>query len=487
MKRIVALVFFVAQSACGGAARPPTVAIPLLPRVPTLEQRKADVCARTELVALGNQVLGSAQKANDTDVVRRVTVRDAANVEVNGLKEEVTAPIKVGAPFDAERGREAARRLWQTGSFDDVAIETQPEDKGIAVVLRVTPKRKIANVFVSGDAEADALHVAPGSVYDAVALTSAKRAVLDLEHKSGHLDATLTVSSAFADLDRRGVDVCVTLARGPRVAIDQVKVHGSAFDAILASVLAREDKTNVAGSVVDEDLLARDELVLAAELYDHGLLENKVKRSATRHGDAITIDFEITDGPVYRYSTLDVRGDLLLPKRDYMKIITVKRGDVFNRTVMLAIIENIRAAHRTAGRADIEVEPSTELDAAKGMVAVSVVLADAQKHGPPGFAIVEMARGQGRVAAKGDTVSLHYKGTLTNGTVFDDSHKRAPFEFEVGAGRVIKGFDRGVTGMRVGGKRRVTIPPDMGYGPQAMGNIPASSTLVFEIELLSIR
>jgi len=99
----------------------------------------------------------------------------------------------------------------------------------------------------------------------------------------------------------------------------------------------------------------------------------------------------------------------------------------------------------------------------------------------------DLVVGTGATAAVGDLVTVNYVGTLTNGTKFDSSYDRnQPFTFRLGAGQVIAGWDQGVVGMRVGGKRRLTIPPSLGYGSQANGPIPANSTLVFEIELLSI-
>jgi FKBP-type peptidyl-prolyl cis-trans isomerase FkpA len=101
--------------------------------------------------------------------------------------------------------------------------------------------------------------------------------------------------------------------------------------------------------------------------------------------------------------------------------------------------------------------------------------------------IEDLVVGTGATAAAGDTVTVHYIGTLTNGTKFDSSYDRGqPYTFQVGAGRVIAGWDQGVPGMKVGGKRRLTIPPSLGYGSQANGPIPANSTLVFDIDLLSI-
>lgn len=97
--------------------------------------------------------------------------------------------------------------------------------------------------------------------------------------------------------------------------------------------------------------------------------------------------------------------------------------------------------------------------------------------------------GTGAEAVAGKTVTVNYVGTLTNGTKFDSSYDRnQPFSFQLGAGQVIKGWDQGVVGMKVGGKRKLVIPPDLGYGAQGAGDkIPPNSTLVFEIELLDVK
>jgi FK506-binding protein 2 len=89
----------------------------------------------------------------------------------------------------------------------------------------------------------------------------------------------------------------------------------------------------------------------------------------------------------------------------------------------------------------------------------------------------------------GDTIQVHYKGTLTNGNKFDSSYDRGdPLEFKVGIGRVIQGWDQGLVGMTVGEKRKLTIEPHMGYGSQGAGNvIPPNSTLIFETELVKIK
>lgn len=101
--------------------------------------------------------------------------------------------------------------------------------------------------------------------------------------------------------------------------------------------------------------------------------------------------------------------------------------------------------------------------------------------------IEDLVVGTGAEAKTGDTVSVHYTGWLTDGTEFDSSVGGNPYEFTIGAGRVIAGWDQGVGGMKVGGTRKLTIPPSMGYADAAVGIIPAGSTLIFEIELLGIK
>jgi hypothetical protein len=102
--------------------------------------------------------------------------------------------------------------------------------------------------------------------------------------------------------------------------------------------------------------------------------------------------------------------------------------------------------------------------------------------------IDNVKHGTGDEVKEGDVVAVHYIGTLQGGQEFDNSHKRGqPFEFMVGAGQVIEGWDKGLVGMKVGGQRVLVIPPDMAYGERAIGPIPANATLVFAIELVEIK
>ncbi|MFC1780419.1 FKBP-type peptidyl-prolyl cis-trans isomerase [Patescibacteria group bacterium] len=136
---------------------------------------------------------------------------------------------------------------------------------------------------------------------------------------------------------------------------------------------------------------------------------------------------------------------------------------------------------------DIEESTEEELDnilEEENMNNPSTSASDAEE-----FLVEDTVEGTGDEVKAGDTVSVHYTGTLLDGTKFDSSVDRGePFEFTVGEGQVIEGWDQGLLGMKVGGNRKLTIPSSMGYGEAGAGeSIPANAGLVFEIELLEIK
>jgi len=167
-----------------------------------------------------------------------------------------------------------------------------------------------------------------------------------------------------------------------------------------------------------------------------------------------------------------------------------------------AAIQAVATTTAAAGRGQFELDPEDPNPNLFTMASDSTInnqIADASALGgelviakervtPSGLRITDITVGKGPEAKAGQTVVVNYRGTLENGKEFDSSYGRGPFSFPLGAGRVIQGWDEGVAGMQVGGKRKLVIPPDLGYGQRGAGGvIPPNATLIFEVELLEIK
>lgn len=140
--------------------------------------------------------------------------------------------------------------------------------------------------------------------------------------------------------------------------------------------------------------------------------------------------------------------------------------------------EETAPAETTQTAPDTAASPTTTAASTESSTATSV----------SELKIEDVKVGTGAEATAGKKVTVEYTGKLTNGTQFDSSVGRAPFSFNLGAGQVIQGWEKGIVGMKVGGKRKLTIPPALAYGEQGAGSvIPPNSTLVFDVELLKVE
>ncbi|MCZ7575061.1 MAG: FKBP-type peptidyl-prolyl cis-trans isomerase [Ardenticatenaceae bacterium] len=162
-------------------------------------------------------------------------------------------------------------------------------------------------------------------------------------------------------------------------------------------------------------------------------------------------------------------------------------------TIIAIIAAGIAACGPAGPAAPVATQPPTAADGGETPVAAESRAAAAREENvmttPSGLQYTDAVVGTGAMPQPGDVVSVHYTGWLDNGTKFDSSRDRGqPFQFKLGTGQVIKGWDEGVASMRVGGKRKLIIPPELAYGDQEVGNglIPANSRLTFDIELLGI-
>jgi FKBP-type peptidyl-prolyl cis-trans isomerase len=134
------------------------------------------------------------------------------------------------------------------------------------------------------------------------------------------------------------------------------------------------------------------------------------------------------------------------------------------------------SANSVLGTSAISIQPATPTEAMPANSSAKLQIVDEKV-------------GTGNAVKSGDTVEINYVGSLLNGTIFDSTAKHGgqPFTTQIGVGQVIKGWDEGIIGMKVGGKRKLVIPPSLGYGAQTVGSIPANSTLIFQVELVGIK
>jgi peptidylprolyl isomerase len=173
-----------------------------------------------------------------------------------------------------------------------------------------------------------------------------------------------------------------------------------------------------------------------------------------------------------------------------MKEILVSLGVMLGCGILILVFQLGAMKNATAGSMP-QVEPVAVISPLASVPSKLIAMDNAENQvtNPSGLKYVEIVEGTGDSPKKGQTVTVHYTGTLESGAKFDSSRDRNdPFEFQIGTGQVIKGWDEGLSTMKVGGRRKLIIPADLGYGARGAGGaIPPNATLIFDVELLKIK
>jgi peptidylprolyl isomerase len=177
-----------------------------------------------------------------------------------------------------------------------------------------------------------------------------------------------------------------------------------------------------------------------------------------------------------------------------MREILVSLGLMLGCGILVVAFQFMSGSPAAIAGSISPVESIATVSLATSAPSQSIAMDNAEKQVPAvttasGLQYIEIAEGTGELPVKGQTVSVHYTGTLESGKKFDSSRDRnQAFEFQIGEGQVIKGWDEGLSTMKVGGRRKLIIPAELGYGSRSMGSaIPANSVLVFDVELLKIK
>jgi peptidylprolyl isomerase len=173
-----------------------------------------------------------------------------------------------------------------------------------------------------------------------------------------------------------------------------------------------------------------------------------------------------------------------------MKEILVSLGVMLGCGILILVFQ-LTAGTPDAVAGSLKPDPITAIGQSAPTPSNSIAMDNTENQvtTASGLKYVELVEGTGATPVKGQTVSVHYTGTLENGDKFDSSRDRnQPFDFQIGQGQVIKGWDEGLSTMKVGGRRKLIIPAELGYGKRGAGGvIPPDATLIFDVELLKLK
>lgn len=307
-------------------------------------------------------------------------------IDVVGMSAERAARARegvskaIGKPYGAGLVAAAIRFVSSLSGVADVAAEARPLRGGVAVRLVVKEHPRMRSIDVRGSHAVPAsewlgkMAIKAGDFVDPVLLTARRQDMVETLRSFGHFSAQVVWSAEKAPDGR--VDVIFTVEEGPAVVLSKIDIRGNKAvkrDKLL-EILAKNGGTTV-GARYWRDALGNALLHLSSLYYDLGYINVQIddpKETLSADKSAMTIVLAIREGDRYRLGKLDAKGALVAPASEYVKLLGVKKGEVFNRSKLAAGLERINQMHQKKGNPALQTSPATQIDAVKHTVAITV-------------------------------------------------------------------------------------------------------------------
>jgi outer membrane protein insertion porin family len=376
--------FVVLAGACDDEVIPPrTPTTKAAVHTSTPAERRAAACKAKQLPNMAPVTVADGP----ADAVAEGAV---ARVDVVGAPDEAKARaaigIAAGEPVNVEKTQKAIRNLYALGAFDDVRLEGKKTPEGLVLRFVLTKRPTFGEVVIHGGTLYDApalaktLGTTGGAAYDPVALVDARAKLVEALHDRGYADATLSV---VGDRAQDGsVDLCVDLHEGNKVTLESISFKGLSKlkEADLrATIDTDHGRINTPGGILDQAKLD-DAIAKMGEMFDaKGLAKGRIATKTSRDGDKVSVLFDIEEGPVVHVRRYDVKGDLVAPVAAYKKLLSLKAKDPFSRKKLVDDLQKIADMHQKKGRADLVVQPQTQLDDKNDTVDIVFQITDPKK------------------------------------------------------------------------------------------------------------
>ena len=382
------------------------------------------------LVFFGNGA-GGASADEEGRTVSFIHFRGNRKAEDDAIRKNIF--LKAGDRFSPERLREDIQNVWRMGYFEDVQVEGDEADGKLGLTFVLREKPTIHKIYISGAKEVgidkinEVLDLKKEQILDQSKIKRNVEKVRDLYIEKGYYLAE--VSSDVKRKDQNQVDIYLIVDEHAKVEVRQIRFLGNvhATERELKGAMGTQEggwlSFLTSSGTYREDAFERDMVLLTAFYYDRGYITVKlgkpeVELSADKQFLYITIPIE--EGLPYQIGKVDFRGDLLLPREEYFKRITVHSGDTFNRTKFTQDITKLNDSYKDAGYAYVNVQPLTQIDQTTRKVDVTF---DVQKGNPVYFGQIHI-RGNTKTRDKVIRRELRvYEGELYNQTRLDRSKR----------------------------------------------------------------